>query len=253
MAIKVMKIIMGLLCILLLSIPVCSQIVLVPETQTSGVVMKQQVWSTVINNLSGVTKKVVLDVTITDKITSQILMEASSNLVILNPGVKRVNYNDVAPLNYAITTIGFSTERQLSQPLPVGDYIVCYRLFNGEGKGELLATECIKITAEPLSPPLLIQPENKTVVMEPRPVLTWTPPAPIYLFNSLSYDIIISPLYEKQSPEEALQRNIPVVTTSSAQNSIAYPSSYSNLETGKTYAWQVVAKDGGRQSGKSEL
>ena len=117
----------------------------------------------------------------------------------------------------------------------------------------MLASECMKIIAEPLSPPQLIQPEDKSVIVEPRPILSWTPPAPVYMFSSLSYDIVVSPLHEKQSPEEALQRNLPVLTTSSVNNSLGYPASYSTLESGKSYAWQVIAKDAGRFGGKSEV
>lgn len=230
-----------------------SQFLLIPEAQASGVVMRQQLWSLVINNLSGNVRSVVLFITVTDRLTSQVLLEANSNVLVLNPGAKRITYNELAPLQYAVTTVGFPADRQLSQPLPVGEYLVCYRLFDNEGKKNQLASECLKVMAEPLSPPQLIQPENKTVVMTPRPVLTWTPPAPVHMFTALSYDIVVSPLYDKQSAEEALQRNIPVMTTSSANNSVMYPSSFTNLEPGKTYAWQVRAKDAGRSGGRSEV
>jgi hypothetical protein len=230
-----------------------SQMIIIPEVQTSGIVMKQQLWSLMINNLSGTIKKAVLSVSVIDRISSQILMQASSNIIIINPGVKRVTYQELSPVSYTISVMGFSADRALSQPLPVGEYLVCYKLLDSDRENDGLASECVKVFAEPLSPPQLIQPENESVIAEPRPVLTWTPPAPVYIFNSLSYDIIVSPLYEKQSPEEALQRNIPVMTISLANNSLLYPSSYTNLETGKTYVWQVVAKDAGRFGGKSEV
>lgn len=253
MAIKSLRIFFLALLVMAFAATARTQVVIIPEIQAGGVMIKEQLWSAVINNLTGAAQNAVLYVTVTDRASSQVLLEANSNVILLKPGVKRVSYNELAPLNYAVTSIGFSSDRQFNQPMPVGEYLVCYRVFNNDGKKELLASECIKVVAEPLSPPLLIQPENKTVVMEPRPVMTWTPPAPVYMFNALSYDIIVSPLYDKQSPEEALQRNIPVMTTSSANNSILYPSTYTNLETGKTYAWQVVAKDAGRQGAKSEV
>lgn len=231
-----------------------SQVIIIPETPASGIIMKQQVWTLVINNLSGSVKKAALYVTITDRTNSQILVEANSGLLNINTGVKRITYQDLLPVNYAVAAAGFSDERQLNQPLPVGEYLICYRLFEIEATvNETLASECIKVYAEPLSPPQLIQPENASVINEIRPVLSWTPPAPVYMFNTLSYDIIVSPLYEKQSPQEALQRNIPVMTTGTVSNSLLYPSSFTNLEQGKTYVWQVVAKDAGRFGGKSEV
>jgi hypothetical protein len=236
-----------------MAIAVNSQLVIIPETQGNGVVMKQQLWSLMINNMTGSTKNTTLYITVTDRQSSQVLLEGNSNVLLLNPGIKRVQYNDLIPFQYAVASIGFSTEKQLNQPLPVGEYLVCYRLFDNEGKKTLLVSECVKVIAEPLSPPLLVQPGNKSVVPDARPLLSWTPPSPVYMFSALSYDIIVSPLYPKQSPEEALQRNIPVMTTSSLQNSVLYPPTYTNLEQGKTYAWQVVAKDAGRLGGKSEV
>lgn len=253
MAVRFSKIYGLLLCVLLITSSARGQFILIPEVQPGGVVIKQQLLSLVINNLSGTTKRAILLITVTDRISSQVLLEANSSILVLSAGAKRVTYNELSPLNYAVATIGFSADRQFNQPLPVGEYLACYHLVNADNKRETLTSECVRIMAEPLSPPLLIQPENKTMVMEPRPVLTWTPPAPVYMFNALSYDIIVSPVYDKQSPEEALQRNIPAMTTISLNNSIAYPSSYTNLETGKTYAWQVVAKDAGRFGGKSEV
>lgn len=229
------------------------QVVMVPEVQTSGIILKQQLWSVVINNISGQNKKAILFITVTDRNTSQPLLEANSGILLLNTGVKRVMYNDLAPVNYSVTSVGFGMERQMNQPLPIGEYLICYRLKETENKYETLANECIKVNAEPLSPPQLILPENETVIIEPRPVLTWTPPAPVYMFSSLSYDILVSPLYDKQSPHEALQRNIPVLTTISANNSMLYPPSFTDLLPGKTYVWQVTAKDAGRLAGKSEV
>jgi hypothetical protein len=230
----------------------CSQLVLIPEIQTGGVILKQQVWSLVLNNLSPRSRKVVLYINITDRLNARPMLEASSNVIVLNTGVKKIMYNDLAPVNYSIASVGFGMDRQLNQPIPVGEYIVCYKLIDIDDKNIVLANECVKIAAEPLSPPQLVLPENQSVLTEPRPVLTWTPPAPIYMFSDLSYDIIVSPIYDKQSPAEAIQRNLPVMTTRATTNSILYPPSYTNLIPGKTYAWQVVAKEGERFGGKSE-
>lgn len=229
------------------------QVLLIPEIQSGGIILKQQLWSVMINNLSGQSKKVMLTVSVIDQATSQPVLEVSSGTLLLNTGLKRVMYNDLAPLTWSVSTAGFGMDRQLNQPLPVGEYLVCYRLTEDGNKNEILGNECVKVIAEPLSPPQLILPENESVILEQRPVLTWTPPAPVNMFSSLSYDIIVSPLYEKQSPQEALQRNLPVMTTTSANNSLLYPSSYTNLQPGKTYVWQVAATDVGRFGGKSEV
>jgi hypothetical protein len=228
------------------------QVLIIPEVPASGIIVKQQLMSVMINNISGQRINVVLSISVLDKATSQPLLEANSGLIVLDRGVKRLMYNDLAPLQYSAGAPGFGTERQLTQPLPVGEYQVCYKLTDPT-KNAVLASECLKITAEPLAPPQLIYPDNEAMVAEPRPVLSWTPPAPVYMFNNLSYDIIVSPLYGDQSPQEALQRNLPVMTTMSINNSLMYPPAFTDLLPGKTYAWQVVARDGERPGGKSEV
>lgn len=230
-----------------------AQVLIMPEVQTSGVIMKQQVWSLLINNMTGQTAKTTLSISVIDRSTSQPLLQATSGVILLNTGVKRLMYNDLQPMNYSVAVAGFGMDRQLNQPLPVGEYLVCYSLTDADNKRIQLANECIKVFAEPLSPPQLIIPEDGAVVPDPRPVLTWTPPAPVYMFNSLSYDIIVSPVYDNQSPQEAMQRNIPVMSMVSTNNSLPYTASYSNLVPGKKYAWQVVAKDAANYGGKSEV
>lgn len=230
-----------------------AQVIIVPELQTNGIVLRQQVWSVLINNMTGQPVKAVLSVTVSDRNTSQLLLDASSGLLLISNGVKRVMYSDLSPVTYSLVTPGFGLDNRLNQPLPVGEYIACYRLLDIDNKNTVLASECVKVFAEPLSPPQLVLPENESVIMEPRPVLTWTPPAPVNMFANLGYDILVSPLFENQSPQEAIQRNIPVMTTYSTNNSILYPSSYTDLQPGKTYVWQVAAKDGNRFGGKSEV
>src|SRR5688572_32790452 len=103
MAIRLPKIFWMLGCMLCITISVRSQFVLIPEAQAGGVVIKQQLLSLVVNNLSGSSKRAILLITVTDRITSQVLFEASSNVVVINSGVKRVTYNELAPLNYAVS------------------------------------------------------------------------------------------------------------------------------------------------------
>lgn len=230
-----------------------SQVIIVPEVQAAGVVMKQQIWSVMVNNLSGSSRQVTLFISVTDLQSSQPLLEANSTIIVIPAGGKRITYNDLSPINYSFAAPGFSADRQLNQPLPVGEYTICYRISDAVNKREVLASECIKVLAEPLSPPQLIIPERESVIMDKRPVLSWTPPAPVYMFASLTYSIIVSPLLDKQSPEEAIQRNIPVMTTFASNTSVLYTASFTNLESGKTYAWQVAAMDGNRLGGKSEV
>lgn len=230
-----------------------AQLLLVPEIPQSGIIMRQHVFSAMINNMTGQPVKAMLIVSVADRNLSQPLLEASSGILLLPVGAKRVMYNDLAPVSYQLAAPGYGMEARLNQPLPVGEYLVCYRLEEAGGKSQVLANECVKVVSEPLSPPQLILPDNKSMLMEAKPVLTWTPPAPVTMFTTLLYNVVVSPLYPDQSPEEAIQRNQPVLVTQSAVNSILYPATYSNLVPGKTYVWQVGATDAGRFGAKSEV
>lgn len=241
------------LAVLLCTITSSAQVVLVPEVQAGGVIMKQQLWSFVVNNLTGAPMQATAHITVTDRVTGQTLVETSSGVLLLPSGTKRITYQEQSPLNYGIVSLGFAADRPMNQPLPVGEYQVCYRLLDRSAKNLLLAFECVKIQAEPLSPPQLIQPEDKTVILEPRPLLTWTPPAPVHMFTALGYEVKVAPLYKGQSPQEAMQRNIPVLVQPATQNVLAYPGSFTNLEAGKTYVWQVQATDAGRPAGQSDV
>lgn len=230
-----------------------AQLLLVPEVPQSGIIMRQQLFSAMINNLTGQPVKAILVISVVDRNLSQPLLEASSGMLLIPAGAKRVMYNDLAPLSFQLATPGYGMEAKLNQPLPVGEYLVCYRLVEVGGKNEVLANECVKVLSEPLSPPQLIQPEDGSAVMDARPVLVWTPPAPVTMFSSLMYNIVVSPLYAQQSPQEAMQRNQPVLVTQASSNSILYPSGYTNLKPGQKYVWQVGATDAGRFGAKSEV
>ena len=229
------------------------QLLLLPEVQGGGIVMRHQLWSVVVNNLSMQTRKARLVVTVIDRNSSQTLLEANSGMLILPQGIKRYMYTDLSPLSYSIVAPDFGQESQSNKPLPVGEYIIVYRLIDLENKNDVITSETVNIVADPLSPPQLVFPEDQSMITGVRPVFTWTPPGPLSMFRNLGYTIVVVPFFENQSPQEAVQRNIPVLTTVASKNSMPYPSAYSDLQPGKTYVWQVAATEAGRFSGKSEV
>lgn len=235
-----------------LRMAVTGQIILVPEVQSGGMVLRQQLYTLLVNNFSGSPKAGIFLIQVLDRSSSQILLEATSNLVQLNNGARRISYSELSPLQVSQSSPEFSMDKSLNLPLPVGDYLICYKLFNSENKGESLATECVKIAAQSLAPPQLITPANESSVSGSRPLLVWTPPAPVTMFSSLSYDVVLVEKFSDQSSEEAIQRNTPLLATSAFSTNLQYPASFINLEPGKHYAWQVVARDGNRYGGKSE-
>lgn len=239
--------------LLLVSQAVKAQIILIPEVQTGGIVLRQQIFSCLINNLTGSTRSGIFVIQLVDKQTSQVMFEATSNQVLINPGSKRITYNELSPLFVNQSVSEFALDKSMTLPIPIGEYILCYKIYDMDDKRDLLASECVKISAESLAPPHLVYPEDGSALTEPRPIFSWTPPAPASMFSSLSYDVLVTAKFKGQSAEEAIQRNIPILITNSFRNSFPYPASFSDLEPGKDYVWQVIAKDGNRYGGKSEV
>ena len=138
--------------------------------------------------------------------------------------------------------------------LPVGLYQVCYRVFNPQKKGTPIAEECVPIDVEALSPPLLNLPQDSSILQVQYPQFVWLPPTPVTVFPDLQYDFILSEVLNKQSSQEAIQRNMPVYSSAGLkQNSLVYPASFPMLDTGKYYAWQIIAKNGTSYGAKSEV
>lgn len=184
-----------------------------------------------------------------DAVTGQVVLSASTGSILIGNGVKIITSRDVQPVMY-----NYNVQELSRTYLPMGSYIACYRLIkNGEGQ-ESLGEDCININIEPLSPPLLNTPADKSVVQVPYPQFGWMPPSPFDMFSNLSYDILVTELLPGQNAAEAIQYNTPLYSRSNiTQPYETYSSSFTKLDTGKIYAWQVVAKNGLSYAAKTEI
>lgn len=136
----------------------------------------------------------------------------------------------------------------------MGNYVACYRLVKNDETLDALGEDCVSINIDPLSPPLLNTPADKSEIQTPYPQFSWMPPAPFDMFNNLSYDLLVTVLLPGQNASEAIQYNTPIYSrTNINQPYETYASSFAKLETGKTYAWQVVAKNGLSYAAKTEV
>jgi hypothetical protein len=74
------------------------------------------------------------------------------------------------------------------------------------------------------------------------------------MFDNLNYEITVAEILDGQSPADAVRYNTPVYTrTNSKQAFEIYPSTYAKLDTAKTYAWQVIARDGLNYAAATEV
>lgn len=227
-----------------------AQVTINAQLPAGGLLQKEQLWNlSLLSSQPGIVE-LRIKLSLQDAATNQELLSASSAAILLGQGVKLLTNQLVQPLVYNYTNPEFS-----GTFLPVGNYIACYQVLGAFGETEaVLANECIRFTIEPLSPPLLSTPADKSQVSSSYPFFVWMPPAPIDMFNSLSYDLLVAEVTNGQSAAEAIEFNIPVyANTNILQPNISYPISFTRLDTAKTYAWQVIARNGFSYAGKTEV
>lgn len=238
--------------VLLMVMPILlkAQININVQIPSIGLVQKEQLWDLMLVNNGDDILDVMLQLNLQDASTGQVLLTANTSSFLLSKGVKIIKANDAQPISYTYGMSDFSRTY-----LPMGNYIVCYQVINMGGRKEgTLVQECISLKIDPLSPPLLSTPEDKSATENPYPQFSWMPPTPFEMFSSLSYDLLITEKYDGQTPTEAIQNNSPIYSkTDITQPYEAYASSFSKLDTGKIYAWQVIAKNGLNYAARSEV
>jgi hypothetical protein len=226
-----------------------AQLVLNAQLPAAGFVQKDQLWNLILVN----NKADILDVTIQmdlqDAATGQVVLSASTGTLLVSKGVKNIAAKDLQPILY-----NYNVPELSGNYLTMGAYIACYQVISNGIKGGPLAQECIRFNVDPLSPPLLNSPADKSTIESPYPQFTWMPPTPYDMFTNLSYDLVVTEVIEGQSSTEAIQYNTPVYSKNNiTQPYESYASSFAKLDTGKIYAWQVIAKNGLSYAAKTEI
>lgn len=239
-----------LFCLYALPLAAGAQVTINAQLPSGGMMQKEQLWNLSLLNNQVKILEVNIKFSLQDAITNQEVMSASTGSFSLNQGVKLLTNETVQPIFYNYTTPEFS-----GNFLPIGTYIACYQLYQTQGENEVIvANECMRFTIDPLSPPLLSAPNNKDSLSTPYPFFAWMPPTPINMFSNLTYDLIVTEVIDGQSPAEAIEFNTPVYTnTNLTQPNDRYPESFARLDTGKTYAWQVIARNGFSYGGKTTV
>lgn len=176
------------------------------------------------------------------------ILQAKSKIFMLPMGEYNLNYQRLTFEQPVLQpSVGFGWSKYLGQ----GNYDICIHIRSVENAWE--GESCTPLEILPLSPPFLISPMNKEQVDE-LPLLTWSPPMPLNIYENLNYDLKLVEMMPMQSGFEALARNLPVLYMPNS-TVLTYQYSMSNmpLNPGKTYAWQVQAKDQGRIIGETEV
>lgn len=219
-----------------------------------AIVQKSQLWNITLVNSGNNALQVTISLSLFDIQTNQPVMTAFTRPIFLAKGVKQLKAADVTPVDYNYLSPAFTISRLTDVFIPIGNYRACYSFYEGKGESVVLAEDCINLEISPLSPPQLNLPADSAVVETPYPQFNWLPPVPVTLFSDLNYDLLVTEVQPGQSPASAVQENLPVYTGLRLKASVHnYPASYKSLDTGKVYAWRVIAKNGEMFAAQSEI
>lgn len=211
-----------------------------------SVIQKDQLWNLALVYSGDNPINVRLELSLLETKSNQVVMTAMTRPIPITKGIKQIKAADLNPVDYNFMSSAFAALRMPNSFIPIGNYRVCYTVNNADLHAEImLAEDCVELEVAPLSPPQLIMPQDSAEVENPYPQFSWLPPTPPMLFTDLNYDLILTEVKPGQAPQEAIQENIPLYNayrlTTTVHN---YASSFKVLDTGRVYAWRIVAKNG---------
>ncbi len=223
------------------------------QVPPNGVLLKNQLWNLVILSSSDNSLSVTIGLTLTRSKDNQPVLSAETRTILVAKGAKQVRYEDAAPVKYTYLSSAVNIDRDPNGFLPIGSFTACYTVSTYQHETRvLLAEDCVPVEVEPMSPPLLNLPADGAIVESLYPQLNWLPPAPLNLFSHLNYDLKLVEVLKGQSPMQAMDRNLPVYSVNSSSPFSNYPASSRALDTGRLYAWRVVARNNNEFAGQSE-
>lgn len=207
------------------------------------------VFNATFSNATGVTQRAYFIATIINTVNGVKYVSARTNVQEYGVGMKRLDITSLAP-SYAYG----NQSVELTGYLPYGNYQYCLRAI-AETTNEEIGSGCIDVEITPMSPPLLLSPDNGAEVSVPNPLLVWLPPTPVNPRMGVLYDLKLVEVLPNQSPYDAVQRNYALIEPKGMKHTnLPYPANATKLEEGKTYAWKVAAKSGdGNVIGETEI
>jgi len=217
----------------------------------------EHLWSITITNQATQATEVYLHAEMNEQ-TRGLVFRGTTNVLSIPPGGKRITKNDVTNLSDTYYEPGLEKKLKKTQIFPPGRYSFCVQVLEAQS-GRMLAQDCWQnyLVMNP-NPPRAITPKDSGVVIGGFPVFQWTAPTPLPEGAQVAYDFRVCEILPSQDRYDAIH-NIPTYEQKGlARTSLTYPLSAKSLEPGKSYCWQVAAKDASREaygenSGRSEI
>ncbi len=232
-----------------------AQVIVNPQVPGMGLVLKSQLWNLSLINAGNSSINIQIQMMVTDASNNLNVFSGTTNTISLPKGALLINSNSVSPVVYNVLASGYSVDTSPDGFLPFGIFNVCYTINQVGSEGSsTLTEECETVEISPISPPTLITPQDSDAIDITRPLFTWLPPAPYNLFSNLTYTFTLVEIQPSQSASDAIQQNMPLQTQANlAIIDLQYPMSLPELDTGKFYAWQVLATNNGVPVSSSDI
>ncbi|HRO46815.1 hypothetical protein [Agriterribacter sp.] len=223
-----------------------AQIIITPRLPAAGLLQQQQLWNLLLVNTSNYSGAMQLQMIMTDMVTGQKIIAATSRSFTPGKGATLIKETDVAPVQYNYFSTTPISGNGSANLLAAGRYMICYTVISYDDKPlQSFAEACEPVEIAPLSPPQLISPPDTTWIETAYPGFAWLPPAPAAMVPQLRYELFLTEMKKGQNAYEAIQKNTPVYMQQYITAPyLLYPSAAPSLEPGKQYAWQVIAKNG---------
>ncbi len=180
--------------------------------------------------------------------TGEQVATVRTSIIEVQPGIKTLAESELSPQYVIQSDIVNQTGY-----LPYGNYRFCLKGYLQNGVEEEVSA-CEEVEVAPISPPLLLSPENQSEVTEQYPLLVWLPPMPLGK-EKLVYDLKLVEILPNQTAYDAIQRNYAVLEKFNINGTtLQYPANAMKLEEGKKYAWKVAVKTTDRKPvGETEI
>ena len=234
-----------ILCALFISAAINSQVALSLQVPPAGVMQKTQLWNMVIVYTGANPIDIYIGLSLLNSRDNRPVMTATTRPFSVSRGAKQVSATDIAPVQYSYLSPIFDIDRSPGGMLPIGNYKACYTVYKNEkGSVSPLAEDCIPVEVQPLSPPMLNMPADGAAIETGYPQFSWLPAVPQQLFSNLNYDLLLVEVLPGQTKGDAIQKNIPLYNAGFVKEPFnSYPASNKSLDTGRVYAWRVIAKN----------
>ncbi len=222
-----------------------AQVTISLQVPPTGVMQKSQLWNMVLVNTSETPLRLYVGLSLLSAKDNRPVMTATTRAFILAKGAKQLSLSEISPIQYNFLSSVFDVDRSPDGLLPIGNYKACYTVYRTEKTEQTpLAEDCLPVEVQPLSPPLLNTPADADTISTPYPQFTWLPAIPVNLFSNLNYDLILVEVLPGQTKGEAIQKNLPLFNMGYCKTPFNnYPASNKSLDTGRLYAWKIIAKN----------